>query len=420
MLLQNKHLAVVLQNTYLPFIFEEAEALGIKMTFFYNQEEVEPKHLKNVQNFIPIDLFHTSGKALEIIKSEHHKNPFDGIMTLYEPALEFVAQLTEDLNLPGLSPFVISNCRNKQMMRKILKDSNLNTPYFKEIKNEEEVKDLLLTYPVVIKPSNGFASQGVSRANNKEELIDSIEKVRRVNEEDLGKFTKNKTGIVIEQFIDGPEFAIETFSVEDKVYVLSIGYKGNSKGPFFEEGVYIAPAHLEENVWESISQEAAKAATALGIENGPAHIELRLDPAGKPYVIEIGARIGGSGISHYIVKESTGINYMELVFYYVLGLKPPALKDKGQQKKVVGNYIIPVQGHGIFKEIQGVEDVHRDSEVKRVIQFITKGTEIFPYPHFSGYPGFILTTHDSYSDCEQYYRYLDYKIKVVYDNKVNA
>ncbi|MCM2977353.1 ATP-grasp domain-containing protein [Priestia aryabhattai] len=420
MLLQNKHLAVVLQNTYLPFIFEEAEALGIKMTFFYNQEEVEPKHLKNVQNFIPIDLFQAPEKALEVIKTEHNQNSFDGIMTIYEPALEFVAQLAKELNLPGLSPFVISNCRNKQMMRKILKDSNLNTPYFKEIKNEEEVKDLLLTYPVVIKPSNGFASQGVSRANNKEELIDSIEKVRRVNEEDLGKFTKNKTGIVIEQFIDGPEFAIETFSVEDKVYVLSIGYKGNSKGPFFEEGVYIAPAHLEENVWESISQEAAKAATALGIENGPAHIELRLDPAGKPYVIEIGARIGGSGISHYIVKESTGINYMELVFYYVLGLKPPALKDKGQQKKVVGNYIIPVQGHGIFKEIQGVEDVHRDSEIKRVIQFITKGTEIFPYPHFSGYPGFILTTHDSYSDCEQYYRYLDHKIKVVYDNKVNA
>ncbi|AKP77379.1 Alanine-anticapsin ligase BacD [Priestia megaterium Q3] len=418
--LRNKHLAIVLQNTYLPFIFEEAEALGIKMTFFYNQEEAEPTHLKHVQKFIPIDLFQAPEKALEVIKTEHNQNSFDGIMTIYEPALEFVAQLAKELNLPGLSPFVISNCRNKQMMRKILKDSNLNTLYFKEIKNEEEVKDLLLTYPVVIKPSNGFASQGVSRANNKEELIDSIEKVRRVNEEDLGKFTKNKTGIVIEQFIDGPEFAIETFSVEDKVYVLSIGYKGNSKGPFFEEGVYIAPAHLEENVWESISQEAAKAATALGIENGPAHIELRLDPAGKPYVIEIGARIGGSGISHYIVKESTGINYMELVFYYVLGLKPPALKDKGQQKKVVGNYIIPVQGHGIFKEIQGVEDVHRDSEVKRVIQFITKGTEIFPYPHFSGYPGFILTTHDSYSDCEQYYRYLDYKIKVVYDNKVNA
>ena len=418
--LQNKHLAVVLQNTYLPFIFEEAEALGIKVTFFYNQEEVKPKHLKNVQNFIPIDLFHTPDKALEIIKAEHHKNPFDGIMTLYEPALEVVSQLTEELNLPGLSPFVISNCRNKQKMREVLKDNDLNTPYFKEVENEEELKNLSLPYPVVVKPSNGFSSQGVSRANNKKELIDSIEKVRRVNEEDLSKFTKNKTGMVIEQFIDGPEFAIETFSVEGKVYVLSIGYKGNSKGPFFEEGVYIAPAQLEENVWQSIAQEAARAANALGIENGPAHIELRLDPAGKPYVIEIGARIGGSGISHYIVKESTGINYMELVFYYVLGLKPPVLKNERKRKKVVGNYIIPVQGHGIFKEIRGLEDVRRDTEVKRVIQFITKGTDILPYPHFSGYPGFILTTHESYSDCEQYYSYLDNKVKIVYKNKVNA
>ena len=37
--LQNKHLAVVLQNTYLPFIFEEAEALGIKVTFFITKKK---------------------------------------------------------------------------------------------------------------------------------------------------------------------------------------------------------------------------------------------------------------------------------------------------------------------------------------------------------------------------------------------
>ena len=88
-------------------------------------------------------------------------------MTLYEPALEFVAQLTEKLNLPGLSPFVISNCRNKQKMREVLKDNDLNTPYFKEVENTEELKNLSLPYPVVVKPSNGFSSQGVSRANNK-------------------------------------------------------------------------------------------------------------------------------------------------------------------------------------------------------------------------------------------------------------
>lgn len=70
------------------------------------------------------------------------------------------------------------------------------------------------------------------------------------------------------------------------------------------------------------------------------YIELCLDLVGKFYVIEIGVCIGGSGIFYYIVKESIGINYMELVFYYVLGLKFFVLKNERKWKKVVGNYII--------------------------------------------------------------------------------
>ncbi|GGE59496.1 ATP-grasp domain-containing protein [Priestia taiwanensis] len=419
--LKNKRLAIVVQNIHVPFIFEEAEAMGINVTFFHHQKEVNLNHLKGVQKFIPIDLFHHPDKAVDIVKSEHERNPFDGIMTFYEPALEFVARLAEELRLPGLATSVIENCRNKNNMRGMLKKNGLNVPHFKEYENEVDVTNFSFEYPVVVKPSNGFASQGVTRANTKKELIESIEKVRKVNTEDLGQFTGNKTSIVIEQFIDGPEFAIETFSIQEEVRVLSIGYKGDCKGPFFEESIYIAPAQLEENVMESISQEASKAVRALGIVDGPAHVELRLDSAGKPYVIEIGARIGGSGISHYIVKASTGINYMELAFKYVLGVQDcDAYNNEKKIHKVAGNYIIPVQGHGIVEGFEGIDSVRADMEVNRVLMFMAKGTEVLPYPHFSGYPGFILTTHESYSDCERYYTYLDNNVKVIYRNEVNV
>lgn len=104
-------------------------------------------------------------------------------------------------------------------------------------------------------------------------LEEAVRKVEAVNQRDLNRFVHGKTGIVAEQFIDGPEFAIETLSIQGNVHVLSIGYKGNSKGPFFEEGVYIAPAQLKEETRLAIVKEVTGAVSALGIHQGPAHTE---------------------------------------------------------------------------------------------------------------------------------------------------
>lgn len=417
----NKHLAVICQNKHLPFIFEEAENLGMRVTFFYNANDTPPENLPSVERYIPIPLFEHPEESLNIVKRAHREIPFDGVITLFEPALNFVAKVASELNLPYLPLSVIENCRNKNETRKILKKNGLNTPTFYELKPDENLHELSFDFPLVVKPANGFSSQGVIRVNNKDELIEAVEKVKKINNNELGKYVQDKSGIVIEQFIDGPEFAIETFSIQGEVYVLSIGYKGDCKGPFFEEGIYIAPAQLDEKLKSAIANEVANAVKALGIVNGPAHTELRLNQDGVPFVLEVGARVGGSGISHYIVKESTGINFLQLAIENAFEvLEPNRISKITTKNVVVGNYIIPVQGSGIFEEIQGLESLKNDSRVKRIFQFISKGTEILPYPHFSGYPGFILTSHQSYADCEDFYKMLDEKIKIIYQNNVTV
>ena len=76
--------------------------------------------------------------------------------------------------------------------------------------------------------------------------------------------------------------------------------------------VYIAPAQLKEETRLAIVKEVTGAVSALGIHQGPAHTELRLDKDGTPYVIEVGARIGGSGVSHYIVVKFSRRNIAHL------------------------------------------------------------------------------------------------------------
>src|SRR5690606_40487864 len=80
-------------------------------------------------------------------------------------------------------------------------------------------------------------------------------------------------------------------------------------GPHFEEGVYRAPASLPADVEEDIRREVTAAHRALGITDGPTHTELRLRGGVTPYLLEMGARIGGSGVSQYIASGVTGIDF---------------------------------------------------------------------------------------------------------------
>ncbi|KKB04127.1 ATP-grasp domain-containing protein [Pantoea anthophila] len=414
MLNVKKNLAVVCQNRKLPFIFEEAEKLGIEITFFYNSEECAPASLPAVKYSVALPLFSDEDEALKTMEDQYKLHPFDGIITLFEPALNFASKAARKLKIPYLSENVIENCRNKNLTRRIMHEHGLNTPTFIELREEEIPEKASLKFPLVVKPTNGFSSQGIIRVDDYENLVEAIKKVWEINHKELGKFVYGKGGVILESFIDGPEFAIETLSSNGVVTVLSVGDKGDCKGPYFEEGIYISPANIDNELRQNICDEVRRVVLALGITEGPAHVELRIDSNKKPYVIEVAPRIGGSGISHFIVKASTGINFLQLAMRQALNMPQPELPDHVLSQHTAGNYIIPLQGDGIFKEIEGITEVNEMKETKRIFQFIEPGTKILPYPHFSGYPGFILTQHDNHQECVKFHEYLDKNLSVVY------
>ncbi|MFI7089798.1 hypothetical protein [Streptomyces lydicus] len=66
---------------------------------------------------------------------------------------------------------------------------------------------------------------------------------------------------------------------------------------------------------------ATAALTALGLRNGIAHTELKVDPDGRPQVIEVGARPPGDHIMK-LVKEALGIDVARACLETVLGRRP--------------------------------------------------------------------------------------------------
>lgn len=160
------------------------------------------------------------------------------------------------------------------------------------------------------------------------------------------------------------------------------------------------------------------AVAAVGIEEGPSHTELQLVGGTEPHVLEIGARIGGSGVSQVIVHASTGIELAEVVIRQALGhaldISRWTCSDGSRlgPRATASNWIIPLQGYGIFQGFSGLDTVREHPETRLVVEFLRSGDEVPEWPRWSTYPGFVFSCHPSYQAGLDYYRFLSDTVSI--------
>ena len=101
--------------------------------------------------------------------------------------------------------------------------------------------------------------------------------------------------LLVESFVPGDEVAVEGLLTGGRLEVLAVFDKPDPlDGPFFEETIYVTPSRQPPAILTEIESTAARAATALGLREGPVHAELRIGPGGAVIILELAARsIGG-------------------------------------------------------------------------------------------------------------------------------
>lgn len=151
-------------------------------------------------------------KKYEVIKIEI-KTPKELIDKVYEKNIDFAllalhgkfgedgsAQaILESLNIPYSGSNMVSSslCMNKDISKKLMIASGINTPNWISIKKHEELKYELLSqigYPLVVKPASGGSSLGTFIVKNSDEIVDAVLKAFQYDEE-----------VIIEKYIKGDE-----------------------------------------------------------------------------------------------------------------------------------------------------------------------------------------------------------------------
>ncbi|GAA3082038.1 ATP-grasp domain-containing protein [Streptomyces roseofulvus] len=408
-------LVLVYQRASLPWVFEGAERAGIDLVLVPRPDEAvsEDRLPPAVVELLRLDIEADRAGALDALRRRYEQNAFQGVVTLFDPAVPFVAEAAELLGLPGIGRDAALGAQDKRVMRERLAAAGLNVPGFVRLDRPADWAEAArLTFPVVVKPAHGFSSLGVTKADTPQSLKSVVDEVWRTSEGKLGQVD----GLVVEEYLDGPEFAVESLAQDGAVRILTIGYKGDPQGPHFEEGVYRAPAALPEAVRDAVLREVTAAHKALGITDGPTHTELRLRGGTTPYLLEMGARIGGSGVSHHVVSGVTGIDFAAQALRLAAGLGAGLPVSDGLPAPVgaAANYIVPCGGHGRITAIHGLDALRDDPRVDHVVQMLFPGDVVRPYPDFTGYPAFVLSRHEDLAETEEFHRFLERSIRIEY------
>ena len=347
-------------------------------------------------------------QALQDLLDLAQKTPFIGILGTDDATIELASQAASRLNLPHNPVEAARFTQRKDLARAHLQQAGLNVPWFKVISIHQDISQLAdLPYPVVIKPLNLSASRGVIRANNATELAQAIIKVKPII---LDTYEADaKENILIEQYIQGVEIALECLLDADKLITIAFFDKPDPlEGPYFEETYYITPSRLAASILKNCEQEVLRCCQAYGLRTGPIHAEIRIDENNTPWILEVAARTIGGDCAQSL-KPSGNYSLEELVISFAIG--EPIIPEP--QQTSTGVLMIPVPKAGILKRVEGILEAQKVPNITSLSIDVMIGSEVHCLPESSSYLGFIFAEAESPALVEQALRTAHNKLSVI-------
>ncbi len=264
-----------------------------------------------------VDAFEVvDGQDFEGTTKVVNKYKVNGIITAgTDKPLVMMARVAQAMQLPFFSVDTAKFSTDKFLMKQRFKECRIPCANGILIENQkEDLYNLKIEYPVILKPRDNSGSRGVIYCNG---FYVSQQAVS-----ETFQYTK-KNSILIEEFIKGKEYSVEAIHYNGESHIIQITEKITSKPPYNVELGHLQPAELSINCKSKIEELVRNIAHALGFENCPSHTEIKINSKGIT-VIETSPRLGGDFITSTLVPLSTGINMEDLLIDISLGEKLPS------------------------------------------------------------------------------------------------
>ena len=377
-----------------------AKSLGFKVIAF--DANVNSPCSSLVDLFFPINILNHKTiikkiEELEII-------PTVAVSFISDVGMRPAGIINDHFKTGGMSEELAIKLTNKKLQREAWDALGVFNPKWVSVKSLSflEVENLarkFTNHKVVTKPIDSSGSRGIFKIN-KLSIND-----KHLLEEALEFSIEGE--IIIEEYIEGREFSIESFWNNGHCEILAISERTivHDKSAFT-----IISAILPYEIEMIISDAVIKANQALGVQFGLTHTELILNKKNKPFLIETAGRGGGFYVFDELVKKVTGIDYSKIYIQQLM--KNGTSKNLINQKNLVAIKYLPSR-LGVVKSISGFIEANKIEGVKAEC-FVQTGDSTKSFVSDADRIGYILVWSDSKQELDELLIKTNSLIKIYY------
>lgn len=212
----------------------------------------------------------------------------------------------------GSGPLGHALALDKVLTKILMHDAGVPTPRFRVMSRPEAAGEL--RFPLVIKPRHESTSYGLHLARSQEELEQAVATVVGQHEQEA----------LVEEYIDGREICMGLLGNQPIEFLppVELDFSGREMRLVTWEDKYhkradeprkICPAPLNADLWATLREVSAAVFRACHCKDY-ARVDIRIDAAGRPAVLEINsmASLGGGGSFTYAALGA-GYDFTTLV-----------------------------------------------------------------------------------------------------------
>ncbi|MDT9701062.1 ATP-grasp domain-containing protein [Streptomyces sp. P17] len=298
----------------------KAKQLGLHVLLLQHPTKVTPEQERLADRLEVVD--YTRWDLVEPIAERLWDAPgFAAAVSITEPGLENAARINDLFALGGTGYEVTRRFRDKAVMREHLAGLDPDAVHAQALVRREDLDAFGKRhgYPFIVKPTDATASIGVHRLDGPADADRVWAGVRRL----AGTRTDRVSTLMLlqeflmEEYLDGPEYSVESFSSAGRHVVIAVTEKFTDPAHFAELG-HAVPARLGAEIEERVRAAVLAFLDRLGFKDGVCHTEIRVGARG-PRVIESHNRIAGDAITD-LVHSVYGIDTVKLALGAPFGL----------------------------------------------------------------------------------------------------
>ena len=305
-----------------------------------------------------------------------------------DPAAPTAAYVCEKLGFPTNPYESVMVLSNKDTFRKYLREHDFCVPYAESYTDIDTMKANAskFKFPVMVKPVDSSGSKGINKIYAADEYDFAFG--------DAMKYSRCKR-LVVEEFIEKKGFQVsgDGFTVNGNLVFRCFGnefYSDNGIKEYVPLGE-CWPSVLDKATQDKIHDELQRLITELGMKTGAYNIEVILDKDDNVYILELGARNGGSLIPQ-ITQYTTGVDMVEYTIKAALGEDCSGI-NMVEPTGFWSNYMVHSKKTGKLVKVNLADEI-KDNYVEYLTDY-KAGDEVYAFENSGHALGTMVFKYDS-------------------------